>query len=69
MKTGDRVALKASFLRSIGDYSYDSASKRGTVVNLPYGGSLVSVRWDHGEKGHVHVNNLLLADRMHLEPN
>ena len=69
MKTGDRVALKASFLRSIGDYSYDSASKRGTIVNLLYDDKIASVRWGDGEKGHVHVNNLLLADRLHLEPN
>ena len=45
---GDRVAYSAKFLRSICDYSHDSASKRGTVLAVKDYGSMTHVKidWD-----------------------
>lgn len=68
---GDRVAYRAAFLRSIGDYSGYSASKRGTVTAIVFplhSGALLSVAWDDGFKSNVNSNNLIRADCIHLEP-
>lgn len=50
-QVGDRVAYAAKFLRSIADYSHQSASMRGTVTAVKqYGGMkfpVVSVKWDN----------------------
>lgn len=77
-KVGDRVAYRAAFLRSIGDYSYDSASMRGTVVEVdpkPFrpGVQYMKVQWDGAELAYessygVLSTHILLADRIHLEP-
>ena len=72
---GDRVAYKAAFLRSIMDYSHASASRRGTVVALTSVSKdldLVDIEgWNgRGERnGRVLSSDLILADRIHLEPN
>lgn len=34
MKTGDKVAYAATFLRSIADYSKKSADKRGVITRI-----------------------------------
>lgn len=69
---GDRVALSAKFLRSIGDYSHASASKRGTVVSCEGTDSwrLLGIEWDGDVDGPRHVldKNLVRAARIHLEP-
>jgi hypothetical protein len=67
---GDRIAYRAAFLRSIGDYSHASASRRGTVMNAhpsawPH---LLDVQWDDGHASPVNASNVLLASRIHLEP-
>lgn len=64
---GDRVAYTAAFLRSIGDYSSESASHRGAVTRID-GAPLIEVQWEGGKKQLVNTNNLILADRIHLEP-
>jgi hypothetical protein len=67
---GDRIAYRAAFLRSIGDYSHASASRRGVVLNAhPAAWShLLDVQWDDGSSSPVNAANVLLADRVHLEP-
>ena len=68
---GSRVAFRASFLRSIGDYSHAAASRRGTVVGLQGLGinTLVLVGWDEAEyPSGALACNLILADRIALEP-
>jgi len=72
-KIGDRVAYKASFLRSIGDYSYDSASMRGTVAEVfpevRRGQQVLSIKWDGDQEVRGSLSgNLILKDRLHLEP-
>jgi hypothetical protein len=50
LNVGDRVAYSAKFLRSICDYSHDSASMRGTVTKLTsYGHScmIAGIKWDN----------------------
>ena len=50
IKTGDRVAYSARFLRSICDYSHASASKRGTVTGLKtygHGFTVATIKWDN----------------------
>lgn len=54
MKPGDRVAFKASFLRSVGDYTRDP---RGTVVQVDF---LVTVDWDSGHRSQANIDNLIL---------
>lgn len=53
LQVGDRVAYSAKFLRSIGDYSHQSASMRGTVQGLrPMAHSknvLVKIKWDNDD--------------------
>lgn len=68
-KVGDRVAYRAGFLRSICDYSHESASKRGTIVAMPLD-ILAEIDWDGGSSAarRVHVGNLWPADKIHLEP-
>jgi hypothetical protein len=68
---GDIVAYRAAFLRSILDYTYASASKRGAVtaiIPIARGVSLVTVGGDFGGC-RILSTNLILASRIHLEPN
>lgn len=73
-QNGDRVAYRASFLRQIGDYSFDAASRRGVVVEVQEGDKFrpiprVVVRWDDlDEDRTVGIGVLIRADRIHLEP-
>jgi len=76
-KIGNRVAYRASFLRSIGDYSYDSASMRGTVVFVdpkPFRSGAnqqqyLKIRWDYQDfDAGALSSNLILANQIHLEP-
>ena len=70
-KIGDKVAMSAAFLRSIGDYSHDSASMRGTVVGLiPFGArTLVRIKWCRWRATTSVLDcNLIHANRIHLEP-
>lgn len=74
---GARVVLSSRFLRGIGDHSWDSANRVGTVIggapyrdNDPY---IVEVEWDSelygGDKvGRVMNRNLWDAERKWLEP-
>lgn len=41
---GDRVAYSAKFLRSVGDYSHESASMRGTVQGVR---RIPGMKFDH----------------------
>lgn len=70
---GDLVAYARTHLRSIADYSYDSASRRGTITAIrPMRGTahvVAEVRWlDDGTTLPVLSCNLVRADRLHLEP-
>lgn len=67
MKAGDRVAFRARFLRSICDYSAESANRRGTVLNVS-SDWLLTVAWDNGDVTKVLASNVIEADRIHLEP-
>ena len=72
---GDRVAYRAAFLRSIFDYSHDTASRRGTIQaierlysrhNMP---RVISVLWDdRTQPSNVLECNLIAPDKIHLEP-
>jgi hypothetical protein len=70
INVGDRVAFAAKFLRSIGDYTYDTAQRRGTVIAITKGTGweLARIRWDHGVEQSVNPRNLIRADHIHLEP-
>jgi hypothetical protein len=71
-KVGDRIAYTAKFLRSIGDYSYESASLRGTVLNIGSKltkGYVLEVQWDRYSTPSMVLDQcLILKDRLHLEP-
>jgi hypothetical protein len=72
---GDRIAYRAAFLRTIADYSYGSASRRGTIkgierlytsYDMP---RVISVQWDDRDApSNVLECNIIRADRIHLEP-
>ena len=72
-KVGDVIAYRASFLRSICDYSYESASKRfmvEEVVNIGSGMTILNVKTKgSGKLMGVNAKNVLLADEIHKEPN
>ena len=65
MKTGDRVAYKAAFLRSIGAYTGDLPAGRGTITEIEPCGTLqlARVRWDRGLDlpTRINVKNLTLV--------
>lgn len=69
LKIGDKVAYSKKFLQNIADYSYASASRRGTITKLDsYGGGdfvLASVDGDFNIK--VNVNNLVLVKNIQYE--
>lgn len=69
---GDRIAYRAAFLRSIVDYSAASAERRATVLDANpagLGAPFLEIQWDdRGAPSLINVNNVLLADRRHLEP-
>lgn len=79
---GDRVAYRAAFLRFLLDYSYASASRRGTVVDpeaFPGDPHFVRIQWDDKHRVGAGVGdgetttiictrNIIHADRIHLEP-
>jgi hypothetical protein len=74
-RVGDRVALRAAFLRSIMDYSHASASRRGEVIGIEPMGKwqlveIYGVQWAGDPKRSFKVLscNLVHADRIHLEP-
>jgi hypothetical protein len=74
-EVGQRVAYRAETLRSWGDYSHATASRRGTIKsierlytahNMP---RVISVLWDDSTSpSNVLECNLVRADRLHLEP-
>lgn len=70
-KTGQRVAFSRSFLRSTGQIAGDVPFLRGVVESCqPIGQrQLCYIRWQGIEtlQG-VLSSNLVLVDRMHLEP-
>ncbi len=69
---GDRVAYSAKFLRSICDYSHESASKRGTVTKIKNYGSMthVGIDWDN-DKDELHAGaaacNLVRVSQIAVE--
>jgi hypothetical protein len=69
---GDRVAMRRRWLQSVMDYTYASASRRGTVVEPPEGREAVHgfayVQWDGWDHPVlINVTNLVHANRIHLE--
>ena len=75
-KVGDRIAWSAKFLRSIADYSADSANQLGTVMEIKdYGlkAPVLKVKWDGDDRPleescGVLATNAVLENRIHLEP-
>lgn len=70
-KTGQRVAFSRSFLRSTGQITGDAPFLSGVVESCqPIGKlQLCYIRWQGIETPQgVLSTNLVLVDRMHLEP-
>lgn len=69
LELGDRVAYSATFLRAIGDYSYESASMRAHVIGFePLGGNrLARLKWNDGSDRSVLESNLRRVDDLHKE--
>ena len=71
VSAGDTVAFSVNFLRSISDYSANSANRRGTVTEIEdFGGGAFycTVDWQDGSKPmRVHGSNLIRADRVGKE--
>lgn len=72
---GTRVAFSRAWLRSVGDYSYATASLRGVITDVTHLGSLdiATVVWDAIDArvpggAHINIANLVSEDRIHLEP-
>lgn len=63
---GDRVAYARHWIVAV--QAHDLASARGTVIEE--GGNLLRVEWDggHAASAPVLARNLVLVERMHLEP-
>ena len=72
MSVGDRVQYSSNFLKCFGIHSGDIPFMVGTVVKIKSGNHWNSnravVRWD-GETNtqSINKNNLVLANRKHLE--
>lgn len=66
LKIGDRVAYARHWIVAV--QAHDLASARGTVIEE--GGNLLRVEWDGGPAcgAPVLARNLVLVERMHLEP-
>lgn len=68
----DDVIYAAKFLRSICDFSKESADRVGRVMAISdtSGRQLVEVKWNDDPENHAHVmgSNLWHARRKHLEP-
>lgn len=71
-QTGDVVAYSRHFLRNCGIWHQQFADRRGTVaiVHEPRRGvpDVLTVRWHDGDVQRVLPTNLVLANRLHLEP-
>lgn len=71
---GTRVRYAKDFLRSIADYSRESAQRTGTIQPDPiqtYGPTfhIIKIQWDgETEIGSVNCSNLVPENRLHLEP-
>lgn len=69
---GEKVLWSRNFLRSVGDYSKDSADRVGTVVepNRRIGDKpAVTVKWEGDEDAHLVRSSCLIgANERHLEP-
>jgi hypothetical protein len=63
-KAGDRVAMSSKWLKST--QAHDMGNLRGTVFYT--GDMVVSVQWDNSRVSGVLASNLVLAERVHLEP-
>lgn len=63
---GDRVAYARHWIVAV--QAHDQAAARGTVIEA--GGVLMRVEWDGGHAAGTPVlaKNLVLVERMHLEP-
>ena len=72
IKKGDSVSYSSKFLRSIGDYSHCSASRKAVVESvreLPFGGnSVAALVFEDGQTVSALTSNLALVSRLHLEP-
>lgn len=70
---GDIVAYSAKFLRSIADYSFLSASSRFEIIGEDkLGNDLIILKLKRIGDGYLTASrpdNLILASRIHLEPN
>lgn len=59
MNIGDTVAYSAEFLRNIGDYSKQSASKRGKITKVEFLDKNFKVVFVDGDFNHgVNIKNL-----------
>ena len=70
-KVGDKVRYSREFLRSIQDYTAESANREGTVIKIDIKGfeNFVKIKWEDEEGLHFALSrNLWPADKIHLEP-
>lgn len=68
MMNGDKVAYSRKFLQSIGAFTGPMPFRRGVILDV-VDDPFVIVQWnDIPQSKLVNKNNLVLVDRMHLEP-
>lgn len=64
MKPGDKIRYKSSFLRTIGDYSHESATRTAIVLpdstfSINSKGRFLHIQWDdEGRPSHVNKCNV-----------
>lgn len=69
IRVGDVVCYTSAFLRSIGDYSADSADDTATVIGIGKSKPvMVRLKWRNGDEGSGLITNYIRVDRKHLEP-
>jgi hypothetical protein len=70
-KKTDRVMFAREFLRNTGIFTGWAPFARGAIIRLDTiapGFTLARIHWDDGEISRVNVGNLVLENRLYLEP-
>jgi hypothetical protein len=70
-KKTDRVMFARGFLRATGQFTGWAPFAKGAIIRLDTiapGFTLAKIRWDDGEISRVNIGNLVLENRLHLEP-
>lgn len=70
LKVGDIVHYSRQFLRTIGDYSYETANLEGKITSIKsplMRSTILLVEWQNGTSTSILASNLVRNDRLHLE--